>query len=256
MLAGHTYAVTGDRIDCSFSVNDGIMGDTVYAYNREISLKASGDAPIELVTIRKNGRVIAASAPEPRNDFNRENRYVLRIEMGWGNSLELFHWEGHLALQDGKILRVQPYWRGRNALSPSDSDADNKDATNALNNYWNNNEKEADFFCDTVCNRSTLHPQTSSYVFEVEARPNSSVLIEINGIKKIFTIKELTEHGYAVHIKPWHSEAFKVHTAVPKSVCIAKLTLSDAKELECDRYQAEVVQTNGCRAFVSPIYVF
>ena len=55
-------------------------------------------------------------------------------------------------------------------------------------------------------------------------------------------------------MKPWHSHAFQFQTALPVEACEAELVFTDEAETAADYYQAEVVQENGCRAFVSPVF--
>ncbi len=68
------------------------------------------------------------------------------------------------------------------------------------------------------------------------------------------TVGELLEYGFTDHMKPVHSTSFKVHTLYPVSASRAELAIEDQPETMTDYYQAEVVEENGCRAFVSPIF--
>lgn len=254
ILKGHTYAVTGDRIACRMTLNDAMMGDTVAAKKREIRVEAEGDAPIEQITLRKNGRVIAINRSDDSIIADSENRYKLRVEMGWSNSPDKYHWDGEIAIDGGEFVRVQPYLRGRNALSPADREANSEDDTNALDNGYEMQAQHVSFRCDTICNKSTLHPLTSAFLFEVKATPDAVVTLKINGKEHTSRLGELLENGYTGHMKPWHSHAYKMHTAVSADACKASVSLTDEPEKDVDVYQAEVLQSNGCRAFISPIF--
>lgn len=254
LLKGHTYAVSGDRIACRMTLNDAMMGDRVHANRRIICMNAEGDAPIEQMVLRKNGRIIAAAHSDDSLMKDPEGRYKLRLEMGWSSSPDKYHWEGELAIDGGEITAVKPYLRGRNALSPADSEADSEDNTNALDNGYAVDGNRAFFRCDTVCNKSTLHPLTSAFLFEIKADPDAVVTLRINGQIHVSRLKDLLCQGYSAHMKPWHSHAFKMHTAHAAHACQARIHLEDAPEAAEDVYQAEVIQSNGCRAFVSPIF--
>lgn len=251
---GHVYAATGDRIACSFFVNDAMMGDTLSARKRTVRLQAEGDAPIEKAVVSKNGRYIKTLVPGNDWEKDPQDRYKLRLEMGWSNSPDLYHWEGVLEIEGGEFVRVQPYLRGRNALSPSDTDADSQDNTNRLHNHVAMKKDAVTFGCDTTCNKSTLHPLTSAFVFEVKGSTDAVITLKLNGQHKRATLGELLRCGYTSQMKPWHSHAYKMHTAYPASACRVQMEFDDEAIQAEDVYQAEIVQVNGCRAFVSPIF--
>ncbi len=255
LLKGHVYAVTGDRISCIFNLNDAMMGDAVTADRRCLSFHCEGDAPISMVVIRKNGDILASVVPRKRITEDPENRYKLRLELGWSNQPEVYHWEGELRVDSGELLRVQPYYRGRNALSPQDKEADAADGTNDLDNGCGFENDRAWFRCDTVCNISTLHPQTDAFVFEVRGDSDTKVRLTVNGLTQEHRLGDLLQAGYTEQMKPWHSHAYKMYTAIPAAQCCAQIKLDDMPEQKQDVYQAEVIQSNGCRAFVSPIFV-
>lgn len=254
LLKGHTYAVTGDRIACRFSLNDAMMGDTLAAGRRQLLFAAEGDAPVEWMTIRKNGKVLAAAHSDDTFRFSPSSRYKLRIEMGWSQSPDRFRWEGSLRIDGGEIIRVQPYLRGLNVLSPHDKENGGAEVNMPVHRCSFRSE-QADFITETVRNQSTLHPQTNAFLFEFHAAPGAAITICINGQQRTLRLEELLSCGYSAHVKPWHSHAYKVHTALCAEACEARVELADLPSQEEDCYWAEAVQSNGCRAFVSPIWV-
>lgn len=256
LLAGHTYACTGARIACRFHLNDAMMGDRLHAGRRALCLNAQGDTPLESLTIRRNGQVFAALTPQgalPERD--PENRYLLRVELGWSSDPERYHWEGELRVDDGKVIRVQPYYRGKNALSPADRLEGAEEECNRCDNGYALADGRVAFRCDTFGNISTLHPMTSAFLIELQASLDARITLTVNGIRRECTLRQLTECGFSAHVKPWHSHAFKVHTAYAAAACRGVLEVEDSPHSDCDVYQAEVVQTDGQRAFCSPIFV-
>lgn len=253
LCKGHVYAVTGDRIACAFSVNEGMMGDVISgAGKRELRFRCAGDDALALVTIRKNGRILKSFVPTA--PASARGVYKLRLELGWGNSPELFTWEGSIRVEKGELQKVQPYYRGRNALSPSEKKANHQDATNALRNSLEYTPDGMDFTCQTVRNVSTLHPQTNAFVMTVAGSEDTVISGSINGHTFRATLGQLLHYGFTEHMKPWHSHAFQFQTALPVEACEAELVFTDEAETAADYYQAEVVQENGCRAFVSPVF--
>ncbi len=54
----------------------------------------------------------------------------------------------------------------------------------------------------------------------------------------------------------YHSQAFKIHKAVPETKYLFCLDLEDDNpETDCDYYHMEVSQNNRQWAFVSPVFV-
>ena len=78
-------------------------------------------------------------------------------------------------------------------------------------------EKEMQFTCDTVGNQSTLHPCTSAVIVTVEGDLNTKVTVQMNEQIYQATIGELLQYGYTSHMKYYHSQAFKIHKALPES---------------------------------------
>lgn len=255
LLKGHTYAVTGDRIQCAFTLNGAMMGETVSAGKRTLRLSAEGETPIEWLTIRKNGRIVASRMGDgtvPASD--PEHRYILRLELGWSSSPEAYHWEGSLAVAGGEMIRVQPYLRGKNALSPNDQLEGTAMQANALDDGYTIDGDALRFRCDTFCNKTPMHPMTSAFSLEVRAATDARVTLTVNGLTDETTLSQLMEQGFSRHMKPWHSHAYKLHTVYPACACRAELTWEDTPAAEVDVYQAEVAQINGHRAYVSPIF--
>ena len=108
--------------------------------------------------------------------------------------------------------------------------------------------------CETVRNKSTLHPQTDAVVAEIEGGPDTAVNVTVNGRTHTASIAQLLDGGVTWHVKPWHSEAVKIHAAVPDSAYEMVLEAEDEGSGGMDVYLAEVAQKNGQWAFVSPIY--
>ena len=70
------------------------------------------------------------------------------------------------------------------------------------------------------------------------------------------TIGELLQYGYTSHMKYYHSQAFKIHKALPESRYIFNIDMEDQlPEKDEDIYRVEVSQKNGQWAYSSPIFV-
>lgn len=257
LKARRTYAVTGDKIECVFSVNDALMGSEIASKERNIKYSITTDYWLDKIILYKNLKPLHILNGEMCQEVCTEGKYKIRVEMGWGNSEDLFTWNGNIKVEDGNIEKYTTYFRGRNVLAPSeDADYDINDVNAIDNSTQRLNEQEVEWSCQTVKNKSTLHSMTNHIVFEIKGDLDTKVIIDINGKQETHTIRELLDAGYSNHIKPHHSHAFKVHQAIPETQYIFNLELKDIeKENECDVYHVEVAQKNGHYAFVSPVFV-
>ena len=257
LLAGRTYAVTGDRIECDFTINGQMVGSKFAAAKRDIVFKVKAEDEIDKVVLYKNGRPVKVVNGEMLD--NKENgKYKIRLELGWGKPEEYpYRWEGSIRAVNGKIVGKNPYWRGRSVLSPTQTDDSAFDNINDLTNeLTQNGDTELTFIAETFKNKSTLHPMTSHIVFEVEGGEDTQLIFNVNGREHVFTIAQMLKDSFAEHMKPYHYVAYKIHAAIPQSAYETSFEYSDTAQSDCDYYHVEVAQKNWHYAFVSPIFVY
>lgn len=256
ILARRTYAVTGDKILCGFKVNDSWMGSEITANKRRIRAHVETEGTLDKIILYKNLKPYHIVNGECFQGADRDGRYKIRVEMGWGKS-ELYRWNGSVQAEGGEIVGYNPYFRGINVLAPS---ADESYDENEINNIETYSEQVSPFEvvwrCDTVGNKSTLHPSTSHMVIQVQGDWNTRLTFQLNDKFYTAAIADLLDHGYTSHMEYYHSQAFKIYKAVPESRYVFDLELEDdAPEQDCDFYHLEVAQKNRQWAFVSPVYV-
>ena len=252
-----TYAVTGDRIKCDFSVDGHLMGSIVplTSPRHQISYRVEGCANIDKIVIYRNLNPIHIAEGLTMIPKSEDNRYKIRIEMGWGNNeQELFPWKGRIRVSDGQILEAEPCFRGRSVLAPSASQDVSQDNINEIDNrILSISDDSVSWQCFTVKNPSPVQPQTCAVIAEIQGSRDTVVEIEVNGHCRRTSIGELCIYGYSEHMKPYHSQAYKVHTAVSCSQYTAENSFTDEWEGPAF-YHMEVAQTNQQWAFVSPIF--
>ena len=166
---------------------------------------------------------------------SEDNRYKIRIEMGWGNNeQELFPWKGRIRVSDGQILEAEPCFRGRSVLAPSASQDVSQDNINEIDNrILSISDDSVSWQCFTVKNPSPVQPQTCAVIAEIQGSRDTVVEIEVNGHCRRTSIGELCRYGYSEHMKPYHSQAYKVHTAVSCSQYTAENSFTDEWEGTC-----------------------
>lgn len=258
ICAGHTYAVTGDRIRCSFTVNDAPFGSLIHAGSqpREILLKVEASHFIDKIVLYKNLRPIKIINGETLTEVNPKGRYKVRIEMGWGNNKELYTWNGSVKVENGSLTDVEKCFRGRSILAPS-QDLSADDDINAIDNrVINQDDQGVQWICQTIKNVSTLHPSTCALVLEVEGGLDTVLTGEINQKHFSLSIGDLLDHGFVCPMKSFNSQSFKIHPAVPQTQYNLGLNwIDEEKEKDMDLYYVEIRQTNSSCAFISPVYV-
>lgn len=256
ILARRTYAVTGDRILCDFRVNDAPMGSEIAAGRRQIALKVETEAPLDKIILYKNQKPLRIVNGELIRQSGGEDRYKLRIEMGWGKQ-ELYRWNGELRIEGGEIESYRTYFRGRSVLAPSKDEEYDEDRINDMETWAKQEDsRRMVWVCDTTGNKSTLHPSTSSIV--VTLRGNSATRVNLMFNEKRFsaTLAQLADYGYTDHMEYYHSQAFKISRILPENRYRFEMETEDTEaEKEWDVYHVEVAQKNRQWAYVSPVYV-
>ena len=63
------------------------------------------------------------AAPGAGRSRSEDDRWLLRLEWGWGERGAAYAWNGALRLGGGEIVDVEPAFRGNDMLDPRDDDA-------------------------------------------------------------------------------------------------------------------------------------
>ncbi|GGI44879.1 Tat pathway signal sequence [Paenibacillus marchantiophytorum] len=261
LLARRTYAITGDKIECHFTVNGAVFGSEVKDNGRRhLCLDVKACDGIEKVTVYKNGKpwmIQHGIGSDPSQQLgNKHGKYKVRVEMGWGDLTEGYDWKGSACIDNGKLVTVETCFRGRSVLAPTPDMQDSPEINALGNKLISTTETEAQWTCTTFKNHSTLHPQTAALIFEMDGDLTSVLTVTANGRTIVYSIGELLEGSRSVHMKPHNSEAVLIHRAIPESEYnfVGEWT-DDTKEFECDAYHVEVKQWNGQYAWISPVFV-
>ena len=132
-----------------------------------------------------------------------------------------------------KFLEADACFRGRSVLAPSASQDVSQDNINEIDNrILSISDDSVSWQCFTVKNPSPVQPQTCAVIAEIQGSRDTVVEIEVNGHCRRTSIGELCRYGYSEHMKPYHSQAYKVHTAVPAPSILRKtLLLTNGRDL-------------------------
>lgn len=250
LLHRRSYAVTGCKIECAFSVNEVTFGGFAPRNRADISFAVEAGGEIDRILIFRNLEPIQTIDGRTLPDTG--DRFKIQLELGWGRNSEPFDWNVEININNGKILSAEPCFRGRNYLSPT-QELDAGDEINRTNDYVNLIDSvRCCLHCATVKNDSSI-PMTSSVILEITGDENTSLVFNINGIQRELKLNDLRICGTTGHMKPYHSNAYKIHTAVPHGKYSVQGSFSDV--LPGDFYHMEVRQVNGDKAYISPVYL-
>ncbi|MDR2479186.1 MAG: DUF3604 domain-containing protein [Treponema sp.] len=252
LLKGRVYAVTGNKIKCDFSVNGYGFGSRIKQNNTaEITYSVQAGGALDRVIIYRNIEplhLVDGLTLDPGG-----GPYKVKLEFGWGGNIEPFRWNIRLNVKEGFIMDVEPCFRGANMISPTQK-LKNTGSVNDLTFNINEIDKQnVSIVCDTLRNISTLHPNTSALIFEIDGGEKTRLYFDINDKKESIDLSSLLRYGFSGHLKPYSSNAYRVHTAVPhgRYSCNGSVTLPGNGNC----YHMEVIQRDGDRAFVSPVYM-
>jgi len=255
ILARRTYAVTGDKIECEFKINNEHMGSEIDgSRDRNIELSVKGNDDIDKIIVYKNLKPWKIINGETLNSENT-NTYKVRVEMGWGSNASEFEWEGQVNIHNGNLVSVEPCFRGRSILAPS-PDLKDSDSLNDLNNkIISQSNDNVSWTCTTFRNPTPLHAHTAGLVLEINGDEKSKIELNINGKKMELTIEELLNGNRSMHLKPHTSEAVLVHRAIPEGkYTYTGQWIDKERDTNSDVYHVEVKQMNNQCAWISPIY--
>lgn len=249
------YAVTGDRIEVDFRVDDAPMGSIVRtrSANRTISISLKGSDALNYYEVIRNGSVIAhVPGRWPDCGTTGSGRWKFRIEWGWGSKESPTLWEGEVRFNGGQILSVEKCFRGGISISPMALDIAR--VKGAINDVVEQTATRCSWVSTTIGNPSLLDASTNSLVFEVAAMPTAEITIVMNGTTHVLRLGELAQGSRAWPTKGWLSESVCAHRAIPSERYEIEASIVDAHSGEA-YYYCRVVQHNGQWAWGSPIWV-
>lgn len=251
----HVCAVTGDKIKIDFRLNDAFMGDVVRGNSRRIYLGVEGGSSIDYVDIVKNGQIIARlNGPlTPVAPDDETIRCKVKMEFGWNREEEYVNWLGKISLDKGRLLAVEPCFRGAAFTSPQEGESEFHTRVNKIL-ATDDHSTELEMYSSK--NPNTTTPATQAVILDVEMPCDGKIIAEFNGQKLEHTLGELLEGSRSHFMRGWLSEAILFNRAMPENSFTIEHFMEDTKpERDTDYYYARVRQRDGQWAWSSPIWV-
>jgi hypothetical protein len=255
MYQRRTWAMTGDRIDLRFAINEAPMGSVIEPGSKNsIAVDVAAGAAIDYVDIIKNNRLLKRFSqcdfklPEPGESI----RTKLHLELGWGPRKKTQVWEVEFGIRDGKILQVEPRFRGQQVVSPLEADGNNDSCHTARVNQ--RSDRSVHFSAVSGGNPNNSTPNMQGMCLEIETSLNVIVYAVINGKTWEWPLTTLIEGARSDLTEGIESPAIRIHRApLPEELSWKCLLEEDSQD--GDFYYVRVRQKNEQWAWSSPIFV-
>ena len=255
--ARRTYALTGDRIRLAYSLNDAPMGSVLAPTpSRELNITVRATAAIDCVDIIRNNELIKrfSACDVPQQDPGDSVRTHVYLELGWGHPRHSVHWDVDVRLSTGRIVSVEPRFRGRETLSPLEHNGGTTD-TLYYSRCTSVSERSVHLVTETQGNPNQVTNTSQGICLEVEMPLQGKILLDCNGKKEAVLLEQLLKRAFTGSlIDDLESPAWRLHRApLPWESCW-RLSYSEQRD-ERDVYSARVRQQNDQWAWSSPIFV-
>ncbi len=258
LLARRTYALTGDRIELQFTLNGEPMGSQLPACgDRLLEIHIRGGAAIDCVDVIRNGRLLHrfSECDVPQAPPGDTIRTKLLLEVGWGPRDKQAEWDVTFGISDGRILAVEPRFRGAIVVAPSDRD-DTAPAVN-YNSHWEPaGDRAVHFRTVTTGNPNNWTPATQGMCLTVEMPAGAAVRAELNDVKAEAPLTRLLAGAKVGFLRGINSQAWRLARApLPWEFQWALQHTDAGAGAGGDTYYIRVRQTNDQWAWSSPIFV-
>ena len=253
IAARRTYALSGDRIRLAFSINGAPMGAILPSTpERQIDVDVTGGDTLDYVELLHNNRVI-----HRWNGFENDSKDTVGakkvfLELGWGEQNILTNWQVELDIIDGKLLAVEPRFRGRDILAPKETGL----PRDSLGMWERCGENSVHFSTQTWGNPTIFTPATQGVCLEILGTDTTKIRSKINKRTVQVTSGELASGARTGYLGDFLSPAYCFHRAVPSAGYTCHISFAHQVESAIrDWYYVRVRQKNNQGAWSSPIWI-
>jgi hypothetical protein len=256
LLARRTFALTGDRIELQFAINGHPMGSRLgYARDRHLAFRVVGGAPIDYVDVVRNGDLMQrfSRCDVPPRTAADTIRTKLYLEVGWGERGVRADWEVLFGISAGRILAVEPRFRGPEVVAPTDER--NPSSHHRLSRWEPAGPLAVRFWTTTFGNPNNVTPATQGLCLDVEMPVGARIQSIINDRSLDIPLTRLLEGARAGRLGKIASPAYRFHRAPRRWEFDWQGQLEDDARQggAADVYYLRVRQVNDQWAWSSPI---
>ena len=178
-------------------------------------------------------------------------RTKLYLELGWGLQHKTTQWDVEFGIRQGRIMHVEPRFRGRQVISPLDSDEHDSCYTARVLQVSNT---AVTFSALSEGNPNTSTQNTQGMCLDVELPVTGQVYATINGRTWQWPVQDLLEGSRADSMQGIVSPALRIHRAPRTDELFWQCRCEDHGDSD-DYYYVRVRQSNDQWAWSSPIFV-
>lgn len=258
--ARRVFAATGDQIDARLLVDDAWMGAAIDGNSRrELAVEVDAAHEIDRVELFKNDRLIRRLYPTDAAATDAatvKGPYRLQITWGWGKNTEPVAWDCQLELSAGEITQWQSCFSGQAIVSPDgDAAAVGPDSVDLPHQLLATDRQSGHWTSVTMGNRTMRHETTQGLKLTIDAPLTAKLKVVANGQVIEHHLGDLLFRSRSTFLRGWLTEAIRIGSLVPESVCRVSERWIDRGSEPVDRYRIQVAQKNGQWAWSSPIWV-
>ncbi len=247
-----TYALTGDHISLAFSVNGRPMGSCLApGPERLIDVSVTGGDTLDFIEVLHNNRPIYRWSALAGPEDTLAEPVKVGVEVGWGQQDEVVEWQVELEVTGGRLLSVEPRFRGRDVVAPQQEGQQAQ-----VFSSWQRDQNRVAFTTQTWGNPTIVTPATQGLCLEIQGEEQTRLVGRVNGRPVTVSLAALSQGNRVEYLAGFLTPACCFHRAVPQAGYRCQFTtLHRAAGPSRDWYYVRVCQKNGQWAWSSPIWV-
>ncbi|MGR3662961.1 MAG: hypothetical protein ACU0CA_17540 [Paracoccaceae bacterium] len=208
----HTNALTGDNVHLLTAVGTAIQGDCIAPQKQAtFEIEAVCNGFIDTIDVIRNGQLVKrispdlSPAPAPPTLLDRTET-ILFVELGWGAREKTHDWTGSVTINDGKILSVEPRFRGPEIVSPLEGD----DTGHALPRIECADAKVS-FSVIAEANPNNMTPATQGFAIRLSLSQDAVIHANLGGAEVTIPASRLFESAVSGNLGIIDTPAYRLH---------------------------------------------
>jgi hypothetical protein len=255
LKARRCYALTGDRIQLEYTLNEAPMGSVIApCARRKIEVDVHAAGAIDCIDVIKNNTLVhrVSQTDIAPIEIGDTIRTLIYLELGWGERNQAVPWNVDLSISDGTIIRHEPRFRGREVVSP----VEGEDADNGFyESHWSSTgDRSVHFNTVTRSNPNNSTNASQGFCIEIEAPLSATVHATLNGHTASFPLRDLMAGARTGHLGGIDSPSFRFHRAPLFHEFHWNFKWTDQGDGEDNTY-IRVRQRNDQWAWSSPVFI-